>query len=294
VIASNNDGVWNETGASVDFTIPPAFVQTKWFLAIWIVAGAASLWLLFILRLRQIQQRMRGRLEERLSERERIARDLHDTLLQGMQGLVFKFQAAAERLPSSDSNRDRLEEALNLADEVLEDGRSNLAGLRGFSSESQELFAALTVLGQSLAADRSIKFHSESEGESKVLHPVVREEAYRIGAEALTNSFNHAKASSIELEIRYGTAALSLLVRDDGIGIEESALVETGRAGHFGLVGMRERAAKISSRIEIFTRPGAGTEVQLRVPATMAYRSRTLDKSKSWLARIFRADPGRD
>jgi signal transduction histidine kinase/ligand-binding sensor domain-containing protein len=290
VIASNNDGVWNETGAAVDFDIPPAFVQTKWFLAIWVVAGAAALWLLFILRLRQIQERMRGRLEERLSERERIARDLHDTLLQGMQGLVFKFQAAAERLPSSDSNRDRLEEALDLADEVLEDSRSKLAGLRGFSSESQELLAALTVVGQSLAADRSMKFHSESEGEPRVLHPVVREEAYRIGAEALINSFNHAKASSIELEIRYGTAALSLLVRDDGIGIEESALVETGRARHFGLVGMRERAAKISSSIEIFTRPGAGTEVRLRVPATMAYRSRTL--YKSWLARIFRADPG--
>jgi signal transduction histidine kinase/ligand-binding sensor domain-containing protein len=292
VIASNNDGVWNETGAAVDFEIPPAFVQTKWFLALWAVAGAAALWLLFILRLRQIQQRIRGRLEARLSERERIARDLHDTLLQGMQGLVFKFQAAAERLPSSDSNRDRLEEALNLADEVLEDGRGKLAGLRGFSSEPHELFAALTVVGQSLAADRSIKFHSESEGEPKMLHPVVREEAYRIGAEALTNSFNHAKASSIELEIRYGTAALSLLVRDDGIGIEESALVETGRAGHFGLVGMRERAAKISSHVEIFTRPGAGTEVRLRVSATMAYRSRSPGKSKSWVARLFRADPG--
>jgi signal transduction histidine kinase/ligand-binding sensor domain-containing protein len=292
VIASNNDGVWNETGAAVDFDIPPAFVQTKWFLAIWIVAGAVALWLLFILRSRQMQERMRGRLEERLSERESIARDMHDTVLQGMQGLVFKFQAAAERLPSSDSDRDRLEEALNLADEVLEDGRSKLAGLRGFSAESQELFAALTVVGQSLAADRSIKFHSESEGEPKVLHPVVREEAYRIGAEALTNAFNHAKASSIELEIRYGTATLSLLIRDDGIGIEESALVESGRADHFGLVGMRERAAKISSRIEIFTRPGAGTEVQLRVPATMAYRPRTLDKSQSRLARIFGADPG--
>jgi signal transduction histidine kinase/ligand-binding sensor domain-containing protein len=292
VIASNNDGVWNETGAAVDFEIPPAFVQTKWFLAIWVVAGAAALWMLFILRLRQIQERMRGRLEERLSEREHIARDLHDTLLQGMQGLVFKFQAAAERLPSRDSDRGRLEEALNLADEVLEDGRSKLAGLRGFSSESQELCAALTVVGQSLAADRPIKFHSESEGEPKVLHPVVREEAYRIGAEALTNSFNHAKASSIELEIRYGSAALSLLVRDDGIGIEESALVGTGRAQHFGLVGMRERAAKISSRIEIFTRPGAGTEVQLRVPATIAYRARTPGNSQSWLVRIFRPNPG--
>jgi len=112
-----------------------------------------------------------------------------------------------------------------------------------------QLIAALTVLGQSLVADRSIKFHSESEGEPKVLHPVVREEAFRIGAEALTNAFNHAKASSIELEIRYGTAALSLLVRDDGIGVEESALVETGRADHFGLVGMRERAAKIRTDI---------------------------------------------
>jgi signal transduction histidine kinase/ligand-binding sensor domain-containing protein len=290
-IASNNDGVWNETGAAVDFEIPPAFFQTKWFLAIWIVGAAAVLWLLFILRLRQLQEKMRGRLEERLSERERIARDLHDTLLQGMQGLVFKFQAAAERLPSSDSNRDRLEEALNLADEVLEDGRSKLAGLRGFSSESQELFAALTVLGQSSAADRSVKFHSELEGEPKVLHPVVREEVYRIGAEALTNAFNHAKASSIELEIRYGTAALGLLVRDDGIGIEDSALAKPGSAAHFGLVGMRERAAKISSRIEIFTRPGAGTEVRLRVPATMAYRSRTPHRSQSWLERIFRVGP---
>ena len=291
-IASNNDGVWNETGAAVDLEIPPAFVQTKWFLAIWVVAGAAALWLLFILRLRRLQERIRGRLEERLSERERIARDLHDTLLQGMQGLVFKFQAAAERLPSSDPNRDRLEEALNLADEVLEDGRSKLAGLRGFRSESQELFAALTVIGQSLAADRSIKFHSKLEGEPKVLHPVVREEAYRIGAEALTNAFNHAKASSIELEIRYGAAALRLLIRDDGIGIDESALARSGRADHFGLVGMRERAARISSRVEIFTRPGAGTEVQLQVPARMAYRSRTPDKSQSWLTRIFRADPG--
>jgi signal transduction histidine kinase/ligand-binding sensor domain-containing protein len=290
-IASNNDGVWNETGAAVDLEIPPAFGQTRWFLAIWVVAGAAALWLLFILRLRQLQERIRSRLEERLLERERIARDLHDTLLQGMQGLVFKFQAAAESLPSSDSNRDRLEEALDLADEVLEDGRDKLAGLRGFRSESQELFAALTILGQSLADERSITFHSELEGEPKVLHPIVREEAYRIGAEALTNSFNHAKAGSIELEIRYGTAALRLLVRDDGVGIEESMLAEPSRANHFGLVGMRERAAKISSRLEIFTRPGAGTEVHLRVPATMAYRLRTLDKSQSWLTRKFRVGP---
>jgi signal transduction histidine kinase len=292
VIASNNDDVWNETGAAVDFEIPPAFFQTKWFLAIWVVGGAAALWLLVILRLRQIQERMRGRLEERVSERERIARDWHDTVLQGMQGLVFKFQAAAERLPSTDSNRDRLEEALNLADTVLEDGRSKLAGLRGFSSECPELFAALTVLGHSLAADRSIKFQSETQGEPKVLHPVVREEAYRIGAEALTNAFNHAKASCIELDIRYGTAALGLLVRDDGIGIVESALAKPARDDHFGLVGMRERAAKISSRIEIFTRPGAGTEVRLRVPAMMGYRSPTQDKSQSWLARIFKTDPG--
>jgi signal transduction histidine kinase len=292
VIASNNDGVWNETGAAVDFEIPPAFVQTKWFLLMWVAAGTAALWLLWILRLRQIQQRLRSRLEERTSERERIARDMHDTLLQGMQGLVFKFQAAAESLPSSDSARHRLEEALNLADEVLEDGRSKLAGLRGFSAESQELFAALTALGQSLATDRSTKFLSELESEPKELQPVVREEAYRIGAEALTNAFNHAQASAIELDIRYESDALKLLVRDDGVGMEVGALVGPGRADHFGLVGMRERATKIRSRIEIFTRPSAGTEVRLRVPATMAYRSRKPDKSQSWLARVFRGDRG--
>jgi signal transduction histidine kinase len=292
VIASNNDGVWNETGAAVDFEIPPAFVQTKWFLLMWVAAGAAALWLLWILRLRQIQRRLRSRLEERTSERERIARDMHDTLLQGMQGLVFKFQAAAESLPSSDSSRHRLEEALDLADEVLEDGRSKLAGLRGLSAESLELFAALTVLGQSLATDRTTKFLSELEGEPKELHPVVREEAYRIGAEALTNAFNHAQATAIELDIRYESDALKLLVRDDGVGMEEGALVGPGRADHFGLVGMRERATKIRSRIEIFTRPSAGTEVRLRVPATMAYRSRKPDMSQSWLVRVFNGDRG--
>ena len=128
----------------------------------------------------------------------------------------------------------------------------------------------------------------------QTLHPVVREEAYRIGAEALRNSFKHAKANDIELEIRYETAALELLVRDDGIGIEEVSLADPGRADHFGLVGMRERAAKMNARIEPFSRPGAGTEVQLRVPATIAYRLPMLGRGHSWLARILQNVLGRE
>jgi ligand-binding sensor domain-containing protein/signal transduction histidine kinase len=292
VLACNSDGLWNTTGASIEFSIEPAWYQTRWFVVLCIAASLFGARFLYRLRMRQITHAFRVRFEERLAERTRIARDLHDTLLQATQGVIFKFQAAVDTLPSSDPNHDRLEEALNRADEVLEDSRSKLAGLRGFDSKSQELFAALTVVGQSLAVDRSIKFRSELEGEPRELHPVVREEAYRIGAEALTNSFTHAKATAIELDIRYEAAALRVLVRDDGVGIEQSTLVGSGRAGHFGLLGMRERTAKISARIRILTRPGAGTEVQLRVPATMAYRPPTPDKIHSWVARLFGADRG--
>jgi len=284
VMASNNEGAWPDTEATVSFTIPPTFIQTKWFLASCIAAGAAALWLLMILRLRQIQEKFRDRVEERRSERERIARDLHDTLLQGVQGLVFTVQAAAKGLPPSDVNRDRLEDALTLADKALEEGRNNLAGLRGLGSESQDIFATLTALGQMLASDRSTKFHSVSEGQPRELHPVVREEAYRIMAEALSNAFRHAKASAIELEVRYESAGLAILIRDDGVGIDQSALADPVEADHFGIIGMRERAAKINSRLEIFTRRGAGTEAYLRVPATMAYRS---PAPKKWLARLF-------
>jgi signal transduction histidine kinase/streptogramin lyase len=294
VIACNSDGLWNNTGASLEFSIEPAWYQTRWFLVLGVAAFLLGVSFIYRLRMRQIARSFRVRFEERLAERTRIARDMHDTLLQGMQGLVFKFQAAAERLPSNDANRERLEEALNLADGVIEDGRNQLAGLRRFNSEYQELCAALTALGRSLAADRSIKFHSEVVGLPQTLHPDVREEAYRIGAEALRNSFKHAKANDIELEIRYETAALELLIRDDGIGIEEVSLADPGRADHFGLVGMRERAAKMNARIELFSRPGAGTEVHLRVPATIAYRLPMLGRGHSWLARVLRNILGRE
>jgi signal transduction histidine kinase/ligand-binding sensor domain-containing protein len=284
VMASNNEGAWPDTEATVIFTIPPTFIQTKWFLASCIAAGAAALWLLMILRFRQIQEKFRDRIEERRSERERIARDLHDTLLQGVQGLVFTVQAAAKGLPPGDVNRDRLEDALTLADKALEEGRNNLAGLRGLGSESRDIFATLTALGQLLASDRSAKFHSVSEGQPRELHPVVREEAYRIMAEALSNAFRHAKAGAIELEVRYESAGLAILIRDDGVGIDQNAFADPVKADHFGIIGMRERAAKINSRLEIFTRRGTGTEAYLRVPATMAYRSPAPVK---WLARLF-------
>jgi signal transduction histidine kinase len=225
-----------------------------------------------------------------LRERERIARELHDTLLQEMQGLVYKFQAAAENLPDGDSHRARLEEALDRADGVLEDGRGRVLGLRGPESESQELFAALSDAGRSLSSDRPARFHARLQGEPKPLHPIVREEVFRIAAEALTNAFNHAEADRVEMEVRYGRAALGVLVRDDGVGIQKSALAHGEGARHFGLVGMRERAANIHSRLEIFTNRGAGTEVRLLVPSVTAYRARAQAASRSWLARLTGSD----
>ena len=290
VVASNNDGVWNDAGDTKEFFIPPRFYQTTLFNVICAGISLGMLRLFYLYRLRAVGARLRGRLEERLRERERIARELHDTLLQEMQGLVYKFQAAAENLPDGDSHRARLEEALDRADGVLEDGRGRVLGLRGPESESQELFAALSDAGRSLSSDRPARFHARLQGEPKPLHPIVREEVFRIAAEALTNAFNHAEADRVEMEVRYGRAALGVLVRDDGVGIQKSALAHGEGARHFGLVGMRERASNIHSRLEIFTNRGAGTEVRLLVPSVTAYRARAQAASRSWLARLTGSD----
>lgn len=273
VIAANNDGVWNEQGATLEFTIPPTFFETGWFVAICAAGGAILLWLLYLLRLHQVSTRIRERLETRMNERERIARDLHDTLLQSTQGLIYRFQAEIERLPRDEPTRVRMEEALDRADSVLAESRDHLSGLRGAAFASLELGEALKEVGEQLAKDRKTSFAVIVKGQPRGLHPVVREEAQRIGSEALVNAFQHANASYIELEIVYDVAALDIRVRDDGIGMAIGTFDSRQKPGHWGLRGMRERATQIHATFDVWSRAGAGTEVALRVPATFAYQT---------------------
>jgi signal transduction histidine kinase len=271
VIAANNDGVWNDAGATLAFVIPAAYYQATWFRVLCTLAAAAAAWGMYRRHVRRLAVQMQGRIEERLTERERIARELHDTLLQGFQGLVLRFQAVATTIPSTDPSRTLMEDALARADDVLVEGRDRVRGLRGAASAVGDLAAALAQFGEQLARDASAEFSVVIEGEPRALHPVVRDEAYWIGREALVNAFHHAEARRVEVEIAFGSRDLRLRLRDDGRGLEPEVLKKGGRAEHWGLPGMRERASRIGGRLELWSRAGAGTEVELRVPSPTAY-----------------------
>jgi len=284
VTASNNDGVWNPVGASLSFTISPAFYQTTWFRFLCALGCLLLLWRLYDFRVAQIRAKVRGRLEERLAERERIARDLHDTLLQGVEGLVLRFQAVANRISSREPVRELLERALERADEVLEESRDRVMHLRAGAGDAGELTQALATAGERLALIYPVRFSASLEGVPRTLHPIAREEVEFIGREALGNAFRHARASSIEAEVTYGDSALKMRVRDNGRGMDTGVL-RSGRPGHWGLAGMRERARNIRADLQIWSRQDAGTEVELTLRAEFAYREELSAGQRRWWRR---------
>ena len=270
VIAANNEGVWNQTGASVDFEIPPTFLQSRWFLALCLGLATVLLWLVYRLRVAQIAQRVRVGLEARLAERERIARELHDTLLQSVQGLVLRFQSVANKMPPGDHSRDLLESALKRADDVIVDGRNRVRDLRVAESPS-DLRAVLEESVSAAGLDPPISVRIVAEGAARAVHPLVSAEIGRIAGEALFNIARHAKARSVEITISFAGPQLGVQIRDDGIGIPDTVMATGHKPGHFGLVGMRERAQRIGGVLSIESRPGAGTEVSLKLPARLAF-----------------------
>jgi signal transduction histidine kinase/ligand-binding sensor domain-containing protein len=269
VTASNNDGVWNEAGAFLDFSIDPAYYQTRWFQASCAAAFLVLLWGLYRYRLHQIAREFNVRLEERVSERTRLARDLHDTLLQGFQGLMLRLQAIDESLPAG-KIKDELEQTLDRGDQVVAESRKAVHDLRLSTVITNDLAHALRTMGDELSSQGSATFELLVEGETKELHPIVRDEVYRISREALRNAFAHARAAHIEAEITYGVQLFRLRIRDDGEGIAP-ALLEKGRPGHYGLPGMRERAAEIGAKLDIWSGAGTGTEIDLSIAGSIAY-----------------------
>ncbi len=262
------------------------FFQTAWFLLLCVAAAGGLFWLLFALRLRQVTRQLQARLAERLAERERIARELHDTLLQSMGGLILRFQTAAERIPQDDPTRQMLEEALKQSDKVLAEGRERLVGLGSGSSVANDLPEAFAALGQELSQDHPADFCVVVNGEPRELHPVVRDEVFRIGREAIANCFQHANAERCETEINYDPRHLRIAIRDDGCGVEQTILEVAHRSAGWGMPGMFERATKIGAHLEVWSRPGMGTEIEVRVPAVIAYRSTTNESRWQWLRRL--------
>ncbi|WP_454831044.1 sensor histidine kinase [Pseudoxanthomonas wuyuanensis] len=291
VIASNNDGVWNSEGATLDFSIAPAFHQTGWFLILCALAALGLLWMLYLLRLRRLTARLREQIGERHRERERIARELHDTLLQSVQGLILRFQALSDRLPDDEPVRSAMVRTLDRADEVLAEGRKRVMDLRAGAGGIGELSAALSAVGDELGQTSATVCLVQYEGTPYRLNPLVQDELYRIGREALLNAFQHADARQVTVRVIYGRRALRLSVCDNGHGLPEAVLQARGKPGHWGLSGMQERAGRIGAAFKLDSAVGGGTCIELEVPAGDAYRGR---RRRRWLGRGHQQRPGSD
>jgi ligand-binding sensor domain-containing protein/signal transduction histidine kinase len=273
VAASNSDGLWNGSEASVPFRIEPAIWQAWWFQLSSVLCLAGFTWLLYRLRLHHLARQFDMRVEERTAERTRIARELHDSLLQGFQGLLLYLQAAQHMLPAHpEEAKQALEKVLDQGDHALAEARGAVQNLRASAVVPDDLPQALAAIGKELTAPgHTSEFRVLVEGKAKNLDPILRDEVYRFAREALRNAFSHAQAQNIEAEVAYGELLFSLRVRDDGIGIDPKVLDRGSLPGHWGLPGMRERAETLGGKMEVWSESGAGTEVELTIPAAVAY-----------------------
>ncbi len=266
VTGSNNDEVWNVKGARLNFTIAPAFYQTGWFFTLCIVALGYVGWLFYRRRIRATADRTRARIETQVAERERIARELHDTLLQGVHGLMLRFQAVADRFDTGAAARAELEKALEHGDDVLIEGRDRVLDLR-----SQIKTGNLEELLRSYQEFTGIPLSVTSEGSVIEICPTIATEIAAIVKEALINIGRHARAAEASVTINYGLTVLTITIQDNGIGISPSIREALGRAGHFGLVGMRERSYRIGGGFVINVPAGGGTAICITIPASIAY-----------------------
>jgi signal transduction histidine kinase/ligand-binding sensor domain-containing protein len=291
VIACNNDGVWNKAGASLEFSVLPAYYQTIWFRTLCVAAFLGTLLALHRLRLYQQARQFNAQLDARVAERTRIARDLHDTLLQSFHGLMFRFQAARNMLPRNPDNAMRtLDEAISSTRAAITESRDAIHGLRSKPATDGDLARLLEAEAQELVAVLGPNQHAPTfrvivEGERQRISPALHDEVYRIAREVMRNAFRHAGANKVEAEIRYDKNQLRLRVRDDGGGLDPKVLEMSQRPGHWGLAGIRERAKQIGAQLTIWSEHGAGTEIELTVP-DIAYK----DTRKNSRFNLFRKD----
>jgi signal transduction histidine kinase/ligand-binding sensor domain-containing protein len=275
VTACNSHGVWNQTGASLDFVVLPAYYQTWWFRALCVAAFLALLWGLYQFRLRQLARQFNIRLEERVNERTRIARDLHDTMLQTFQGMLLKFYGLSFKLADRPEAQQELEGLLEQGQQAINEGRDAVQGLRASTVIANDLARAFTTLGEELAAKQvshnPVAFDVEVESETRDLHPILRDEVHRIACEALRNAFQHSGAARIEVRIHYDDRQFRVCIRDDGKGIDPKVLDAGGREGHYGLTGMHERAKLAGGRLVVRSGLNSGTEAEIIIPAAQAY-----------------------
>ena len=287
VVASTGAGVWNTSGAALNFAVLPAYYQTTWFRVACACLFVLIWYALYQLRVRRLQRQFEIGLVARVAERTRIARELHDTLLQSFQGLLLRFQSVSNLLPMrADVAKQRLDDAIEHTAKAIAEGRDAVHQLRSTIVATNDLASEISMLAHELDADHNDHtypaFSIHVEGRPRSLRPIVRDEVYRIAAEALRNAFQHSAARRIEVELRYGEQELRLRARDDGRGIDPAIPAQNRPQGHWGLSGMRERAQLLGGNLQVWSEVNSGTEVELIIPASVAYTERG-----GWYRRLF-------
>lgn len=271
VAASDYNGKWSDQQTVARFTVVPTMTQTWWFKVLCglllLCAGSIG----YRWHIKRIARQMATRLQERVQERERIARELHDTLLQSVQSLILHIHAAVVKLPAKDTMRIQLESVLQQADDVVDEGRGRIRELRGETDGNPGFAEAVLASASRLRPRDASAIQLLTSGTLRRLDGAIYQEAMAIVSEAIANAYNHACARRIEVELHYGRREFRCIVRDDGIGIPAEILRGGGRQNHWGLRGMAERAERINARLALRSSADGGTEWHLSLPGTLAY-----------------------
>jgi signal transduction histidine kinase/ligand-binding sensor domain-containing protein len=283
VIACNNDGVWNETGATLDFLVEPAYYQTGWFRILCILLAVSTLWLVYRVRMWRMRETLNARFDERMAERTRLARELHDTLLQTIQGSKMVADDALENLTDNNYLQRALERLSRWLDQAMTEGRTALNSLRTTTTQVNDLAQSLERAARECSTGSSMEFTLQIDGAARGLHPIVRDEVYRIGYEAIRNACSHSEGTLLEVDLSYARD-LVLRVRDNGKGISPD-VAAGGKAGHFGLKGMQERATRVGGNLTLSSSAYSGTEVELIIPSDVVFY-RDHSKEQSFFKRL--------
>jgi signal transduction histidine kinase len=286
--ATDSTGHWSSPTVVYEIAQEPYFYERLSFRIGAVIAFVILLLSAYLWRVRHLIRQSHIILEERQIEREAVARDLHDTFLQSVQGLILRFHTGTQQLAQDHPIRQSFEEALGQSDSVMREGRDVLSRLHLRTTRPESLADAFAALGTEFRLFAPVQFDLIVSGNSQELNAVVQEELVKISREALFNAFRHAQASRIEVEVHFGVFELRVRIRDNGTGIDPAILREGSSEGHFGLPGMRERCSTMRSSFQVWSRPGAGTEIEVGVPAAIAYPRTGKAERNRWARTIFR------
>ncbi|SEB39549.1 sensor histidine kinase [Terriglobus roseus] len=270
VIACNNDGLWNMTGAHLVLVIPPAFYQTFWFYALVALVVICLLSLTLRIRIHSATRHAEARQYERLAERDRIARELHDTLIQGLQGIILNVHGVILEVTGNERPKEKMEKVLDQAERLLVEGRNRVRDLRSQTVGGVDLAEPLKQVIEDLRPVSGPEITLEVVGDTRPVQVLVRDEIVAFAREALLNAVRHSRGVSIDCVLVYERSLLSFQCSDDGIGFDEDLLASRRSEGHAGLTGMQERAAQIGATMSL-SNEGKGVSVRLSVPGRVAF-----------------------